>query len=67
MGWCKSPPLFCVGSETARDIMINLSNQQLPTHKYEADILNNISIDCTTTNPTNSTTLFESYVDNFIT
>ena len=66
MGWCKSPLLFCAGSEMARDIMINLSNQQLPAHKYEADMLKNSSINCASTKPPNPTMLFESYVDDFI-
>ena len=26
MGWCESPPLFCAGSETARDIFDELLN-----------------------------------------
>ena len=25
MGWCESPPLFCTGTETARDIIHNIS------------------------------------------
>ena len=67
MGWCESPPLFCTGSETARDIMVDLSTKDLPEHKYEKDMLNNEAIKLTKGAPASPTTLFESYVDDFIT
>jgi hypothetical protein len=66
MGWCESPPLFCSGSETARDVIEKLQKEylQLPAHKFEDDMLresesNNEHID-------NSTTLTEVFVDDFI-
>ena len=36
MGWCESPPFFCAGSETVRDIISNLvqGNTTLPWHKF---------------------------------
>ena len=41
MGWCESPPFFCTASETARDIIQELldNNVELPTHKYEDKLL----------------------------
>ena len=38
MGWCESPPFFCAGTETARDIIATLleSSQELPAHPLEA-------------------------------
>ena len=37
MGWCESPPLFSLASETARDVIHDLvqSKLELPPHKYE--------------------------------
>ena len=37
MGWCKSPPFLCAGSETASDIISDLvkGNTTLPWHKFE--------------------------------
>ena len=65
MGWCESPPLFCTSSETARDIMVDLSTKDLAAHKYEVDMLKNSNIH-NTAKPATPTTLFESYVDDFI-
>jgi hypothetical protein len=40
MGWCESPPFFCSGSETARDIIEHLvTNPSLPSHRLEHDML----------------------------
>ena len=66
MGWCESPPLFCAGSETARDIMVALSVRDLPPHKYEKQMLAKVSRDWANKPPGHVTTLFESYVDDFI-
>ena len=35
MGWCESPPFFCSGSETARDLMEKLRLIDLPPHRFE--------------------------------
>ena len=35
MGWCESPPFFCSGSETARDIMERLRLMELLPHNFE--------------------------------
>ena len=38
MGWCESPPFFCAGSETARDVIEELLNNDpasLPPHPLE--------------------------------
>ena len=41
--WCKSPPLFCAGSETAWDIISYLvkGNTTLPCHKFEKFMIPN--------------------------
>ena len=35
MGWCESPPFFCSGSETARNLMKTIRLHDLPPHKFE--------------------------------
>jgi hypothetical protein len=66
MGWCESPPFFCSGSETARDTIEHIiNNQSLPFHQFENNMLQNIVTDSTVT-PKGSTTLFEVFVDDFI-
>ena len=45
MGWCESPPFFCSGSKTARDIIENLVlYDSLPPHKFEDIMLENPSL-----------------------
>ena len=67
MGWCESPPFFCSGSETARDVIADLyKNTNLPEHRIEHDMLRNIMIDTTTSTPNNFITLFEVFVDDFV-
>ena len=41
MGWCESPPFFCAGSETARDIIEELLHDadSLPPHPLEEKML----------------------------
>ena len=40
MGWCKSPPFFCAGTETARDIISSiLADKSLPPHKFESTMM----------------------------
>ena len=35
MGWCESPPFFCAATETARDVIQQLLQVQLPKHPFE--------------------------------
>ena len=68
MGWCESPPFFCSSSETARDVIQSLlQQQQLPDHSFEKIMMENIpppkEIE---TNEDKSTTLLEVFVDDFI-
>jgi len=44
MGWCKSQPFFCSGSETVRDLIkkILLTPPHLPPHKFKACMMRNI-------------------------
>ena len=39
MGWCESPPLFCPGLDTARDLMERLQLMELRPHKSEEVML----------------------------
>ena len=39
MGWCESPPFFCMASETARDVIQKLLKVELPPHPFEARML----------------------------
>ena len=67
MGWCESPPLFCSGSETARDVIekIQKTYLQLPTHKFEEAMLKEATSN-NTSYTKNSSTLTEVFVDDFI-
>ena len=66
MGWCESPPFFCAGTETARDIIQRLfeSNIDLPQHPLEHWIMPEIPFACTSA-PDERTTNLEVYVDDF--
>ena len=70
MGWCESPPFFCAGTETARDVMETFlqENTPLPYHTFENLMLPNAAPDTTpSTNTTsNEVTLLEVFVDDFI-
>jgi hypothetical protein len=66
MGWCESPPFFCSGSETARDVIETLmSNPNLPHHRIENDMLRSIMTE-TTDKKDDAVTSFEVFVDDFI-
>ena len=42
MGWCKSPPFFCLGTKTARDViadLINSGTHEPPYHHFEEIML----------------------------
>ena len=66
MGWCESPPFFCSGSETARDVIESLmENPYLPHHRIENDMLKFIINDSVHTEETEITS-FEVFVDDFI-
>jgi hypothetical protein len=67
MGWCESPPFFCSGSETARDVIAELyNNNNLPAHRIEHDMLRDIMVDATVPTPNNFITLFEVFVNDFV-
>lgn len=67
MGWCKSPPLFCAVTETARDVIESLlAKTNLPQHKFEyqmmqkAENLHRLQAAAQVVN------LIEVFMDNFI-
>ena len=67
MGWCESPPLFCSGTETARDIIANLkTDASLPPHPLEHHMMKEVK----ETDPDNTTnneqSVLEVFVDDFI-
>ena len=45
MGWCESPPFFCAGSETARDVIEELLPKaaSLPPHPLENKMLDHLA------------------------
>ena len=66
MGWCESPPFFCSGSETARDIMEPMRASELPPHKFENEMLKKVRATDTNKNLQGLIDLLEVYVDDFI-
>ena len=65
MGWCESPPFFCSGSETARDVIEKLAdNIMLPPHTLEHIMLKDSVQKEVKSN--NDKTIFEVFVDDFI-
>ena len=72
MGWCESPPLFCSGSETARDTIARLKldiSNTLPLHDFEIKMLpkqGNKQVNTKNEQNTKSITLTEVFVDDFI-
>jgi hypothetical protein len=67
MGWCESPPFFCSGSETARDVITQIHEEaNLPTHRIENDMLADIMTTIEWENSKKFLTLFEVFVDDFI-
>ena len=70
MGWCESPPFFCAGTETARDVIEKLIADEtpLPHHDF-IDLM--LPEETTPTNEnelekTKEITLIEVFVDDFI-
>ena len=65
IGWCKSPPFFCAGSETARDSISDLvkENTELPWHKFEVVM---IPTSLHPTMPEITVDIIEIFVDDFI-
>ena len=65
MGWCKSPPFFCEGSETAREIIsyIVKGNTTLPWHNFEAVMIPN-SLHLTM--PEKPVDIIEVFFDDFV-
>jgi hypothetical protein len=70
MGWCESPPFFCAGTETARDVMETYlrNNTPLPHHAFETLMLPSDSSNTLSSshNKDTTTTLLEVFVDDFI-
>ena len=65
MGWCESPPFFCMASETAKDAIQELMErpERLPQHKFEHKMMpNNLQETC----PQVPVLLLEVFVDDFI-
>ena len=66
MGWCESPPLFCTGTETARDIIQKISEDtNLPHHRFEHIMLQNVS-KAPIKSDDNNVTIQEVFVDDFV-
>ena len=66
MGWCESPPFFCSGTETARDIIQHLSTKSsLPSHKFESIMLKFIQQSPPSPHQ-QCPHIFEVFVDDFI-
>ena len=75
MGWCESPPFFCSGTETARDIIANIIkslSHTPPTHPFENIMLDDFLTHGPSTpqnntihNPETDITELEVYVDDF--
>ena len=66
MGWCESPPFFCSGSETARDVIVQiLNNPTLPMHRFENVMLKEF-ISNKIQPSSGNMTLFEVFVDDFV-
>ena len=68
MGWCESPPFFCSGSETARDVITEVykGNISLPAHRIENDMLVEIMKSEKLSDIKKFLTDFEVFVDDFI-
>ena len=66
MSWCKIPLFFCLGSETARDLMEILLLMELPPHKFEEVMLQSISSTDVNNHSEGLVTLIQVYVDGFI-
>ena len=66
MGWCESPPFFCSGSETARDIIDELvSRPNLPVHRF-TDIMMAEFRKSKLPESKGGETFFEVFVDDFV-
>jgi hypothetical protein len=65
MGWCESPPFFCSGSETARDVIQSLlKEEKVPEHRMEMQMIQEITE--VELKLSNTTTVVEVFVDDFI-
>ena len=68
MGWCESPPLFCAATETARDVIQFLIENNLPEmtpHAMEKQMMQNNKLHIHTKPTKSATTITEVYVDDF--
>jgi hypothetical protein len=67
MGWCESPPFFCAGSETARDVIETLlQNEELPPHRFEGEMIKSAAATKLENTKCDGVTLIEVFVDDFI-
>ena len=66
MVWCESPPLFCSGLETARDIISKKLPNNLPPHKFENIMRNECTAGENQDTPDTIINSLEIYVDDFI-
>ena len=65
MGWCESPPLFCLASETGQDVIEMLLQQEnLPEHKFEAKMFDESYTDTVT--PQEVARLIKVFVEDYI-
>ena len=65
MGWCESPPLFCLASETGRDVIeVLLQQENLPRHNFEEQMFDESYADNVT--PQEVARLTEVFVDDYI-
>ncbi len=67
MGWCESPPYFCSGTETARDIIERMfRHEDLPPHYFEKIMMRDLAEDKLPSTPSEVITELEVFVDDFI-
>ena len=67
MGWCESPPFFCSGTETARDVIQRLlSDTTLPAHKFEDVMMSTVPNSTSKCAAVTSPMTLEVFVDDFI-
>jgi hypothetical protein len=66
MGWCESPPFFCAGSETARDVIEHIQHfDSLPEHRFQKIMLKEF-VNSKIPNSLGNVTTFEVFVDDFV-
>ena len=68
MGWAESPPFFCAATETGPDVIEVFYNKDntLPPHPLEQHLLQELLSHPVVTEPPQTKTAIEVYVDDFI-